>query len=105
MKKLHETLSTYLAEHPADMGMSDAESVLEFLYMSYCEARQSDPPAIKALFADLGEYLETLPLSTNNAMFFIIVKLCTEYERRAFEEGIRLGFQLHSELLEGRKTE
>jgi len=33
-------------------------------------------------------------------MFFIIIKLCTEHERRAFEEGIRWGFQLHSELLE-----
>lgn len=35
MKKFHEILSTYLAEHPADMGMSDAESILEFLYAAY----------------------------------------------------------------------
>lgn len=100
MKKLHEILSTYLAGHPADMGISDAETVLEFLYSAYCEAREADPPETKALFAELGEHLETLPLSTNNAMFFIIVKLCTEHERRAFEEGIRWGFQLHFELLE-----
>ena len=104
MKQIHEILNAYFAEHPTDMGMSDAESVLEFLYMSYCETRQSDPPEIKALFADLGEYLEKLPLSTNNAMFFIIVKLCTEHERRAFEEGIRWGFQLHSKLLEKEKN-
>lgn len=100
MKKLHEMLSTYLTEHPADMGMSDAESILAFLYTAYCEARESDAPEIKALFAQLGEYLEALPLNTNNAMFFIIIKLCTEHEHRAFEEGIRWGFQLHSELLE-----
>ena len=42
--------------------------------------------------------METLPLDTNNAMFFIIIKLCTEHERRAFEEGIRWGVQLASEL-------
>lgn len=35
MKKLHEMLSTYLTEHPADMGMSDAESILAFLYTAY----------------------------------------------------------------------
>ena len=98
MKQIHEILSAYFAEHPADMGMTDAESVLKFLYSAYCEARESDPPETKAIFAELGEYLETLPLSTNNAMFFIIIKLCTEHERRAFEEGIRWGFQLRSEL-------
>ena len=100
MKKLYEILSIYLAEHPADMGLSDAESILDFLYIAYGEARESDSPEIKALFAQLGEYLETLPLDTNNAMFFIIIKLCTEHERRAFEEGIRWGFELHSEMLE-----
>lgn len=100
MKKLLEVLGTYLAEHPADIGMTDAESVLEFLYAAYCDAREADPPETKALFAELGEYLERLPLSTNNAMFFIIIKLCTEHERRAFQEGIRWGFQLHSEILE-----
>ena len=99
MKQFHEILSAYFAEHPADMGMTDAESVLEFLYSAYCETRETDPPGTKALFADLGEYLEKLPLSTNNAMFFIIIKLCNEHERRAFEEGIRWGFQLHCELL------
>ena len=104
MKRLHEILSAYFAEHPADMGMTDAESVLGFLYSAYCEARETDPPGTKALFADLGEYLEKLPLSTNNAMFFIIVKLCTEHERQAFEEGIRWGFQLHCELLKKEKT-
>lgn len=57
MKKLHEILREYLAGHLVNMGMSDAESILEFLYSAYCEAREADPPETKALFAEHGEYL------------------------------------------------
>lgn len=89
MSQLEEILTRQLAEHPIDFGTSEASAILEFLYIAYCESRESDPPEIKLLFAQLGVYLEALPLDTNNAMFFIIIKLCTEHERRAFEEGIR----------------
>ena len=99
MSQLKKILTRDVAEHPIDFGMTDATAILEFLYTAYCESRKSDPPETKSLFAQLGEYLETLPLDTNNAMFFIIIKLCTEHERRAFEEGIRWGVQLASELV------
>ena len=99
MSQLREILTRQLAEHPIDFGMTDATAILEFLYTAYCESRENDPPETKSLFAQLGEYLETLPLDTNNAMFFLIIKLCTEHERRAFEEGIRWGVQLASELV------
>lgn len=98
MSQLREILTRYIVEHPIDFGMTDATAILEFLYTAYCESRESDPPETKSLFAQLGKYLETLPLDTNNAMFFIIIKLCTEHERRAFEEGIRWGVQMASEL-------
>lgn len=97
MKQLREILTAYLSDHPIDFGTSDADSILDFLYSAYSEAHGNDPPETKALFAQLGEYLEMLPLETNNAMFFIIVKLCTEHERRGFIEGIRWGMQLATE--------
>ena len=99
MSQLREILTRQLAEHPIDFGTSNTTTILEFLYTAYCESRESDPPETKSLFAQLGEYLETLPLDTNNAMFFIIIKLCTEHERRAFEEGVRWGVQLVGELV------
>ena len=101
MRQLKEKLTKYITEHPIDFGTSDADSILAFLYGAYAEAHESDPPEIKALFAQLGEYLEKLPLETNNAMFFIIVKLCTEHERRGFMEGIRWGMQIAAETGEG----
>ena len=97
MKQLKGILTEYLSDHPIDFGTSDAETILDFLYTAYSEAHESDPPETKALFAQLGEYLEKLPLETNNAMFFIIVKLCTEHERRGFTEGIRWGMQIAAE--------
>lgn len=101
MKRLREILTEYLSVYPIDFGTSDADSILDFLYGAYSEAHESDPPKTKALFAQLGEYLEKLPLETNNAMFFIIVKLCTEHERRGFTEGIRWGMQIATEAVEG----
>lgn len=101
MRRLKEKLKQYLAEHPIDFGTSDAETILDLLYGAYAEAHESDPPETKALFAQFGEHLEMLPLETNNAMFFIIVKLCTEHERRGFMEGIRWGMQIAAETGEG----
>lgn len=100
MRQLKEKLAQYLAEYPIDFGTSDADSILDFLYGAYSESHESDPPETKALFAQLGEHLEMLPLETNNAMFFIIVKLCTEHERRGFIEGIRWGMQIATETVE-----
>ena len=101
MRQLKEKLMKYMSEHPIDFGTSDADSILNFLYGAYAEAHESDPPETKALFAQLGEHLEKLPLETNNAMFFIIVMLCTEHERRGFIEGIRWGMQIAAEMGEG----
>lgn len=97
MRQFKEKLLAYIADHPVDFGTSDAESILSFLYDAYCESHECDPPETKNLFAQLGEYLEQLPLETNNAMFFIIVKLCTEHERRGFTDGVCWGMQLATE--------
>ena len=101
MRQLKEKLTKYMSEYPIDFGTSDADSILDFLYGAYSEAHESDLPETKALFAQLGEHLEKLPLETNNAMFFIIVKLCTDHEHRGFIEGIRWGMQIAAETVEG----
>lgn len=100
MKQIKDKLIAHLNEHPLDFGMYDAGTILDFLYTSYCEAHDTDPPKVRALFTELGEYLESLPREKNDAMFSIIVQLCTEHERLAFTEGIRWGFQLHTELIQ-----
>lgn len=97
MRQLKEKLTAYMTDRPIDFVTCDAETILNFLYGAYSEAHESDPAETKNLFGQLGEYLEKLPLEANNAMFFIIVKLCTEHECRGFTEGIRWGMQIASE--------
>ena len=58
MSKLREKMIAYLSEHPIDFGYSDAETVTEFLYDAYCEARQEEPPEIRELAKQLSPYLE-----------------------------------------------
>lgn len=98
MNQLREILQAHLTAHPISFGMSDADSVLEFLYDAYCEAHECDSPGVRMLFESMGVYLELLPVDKNNVLFSIIIQLCTEHECRAFKEGIRWGVQLASEI-------
>lgn len=97
MKKLREEMIAYLKEHPIDFGYSDADTVTEFLYDAYCEARQEEPAEIRELAKQLSPYLERMPRTENDAMFGIILKMCIAHERNAFKEGFWLGLKLDTE--------
>ena len=69
MQSFAEALKAYTRAHPFDAGNGDAETVLDQLYQAYSESHESDPPEISEGFKDLECFLETLPLSDNNAVF------------------------------------
>ena len=94
----NEALRKYIDDHPFDGGDSGCETVLDQLYQAYAESRESDPPEIQAGFAELENYLETLPLDDNNAVFSLCCRLCIHYERKAFLDGLQYGAHLISEL-------
>ena len=98
MKPISEALRTYLDTHPFDAGTSDCETVLDQLYHAYTESHESDPPEITALFRELSEYLERLPLDTNNSIFRLTCDLCIAYVRKAFMDGVQYGAHLIHEL-------
>ena len=100
MKPISEALRTYLDTHPFDAGTSDCETVLEHLYQAYSDSHESDPPNITALFRELSEFLETLPLDTNNSIFRLTCDLCIAYEKKAFLDGLQYGAHLIRELFE-----
>lgn len=97
MSKLRERMIAYLTSYPIDFGYSDAETVTEFLYDAYCEARQEESVEIKELAKQLSPYLERMPRTENDAIFGIIIQLCIAHERNAFQEGFRLGLKLDTE--------
>ena len=94
MQSFAEALKAYTREHPFDAGNDDAETVLDQLYQAYAESHESDPPEISEGFNELACFLESLPLSDNNAVFNLCCRLCTAYEEKAFRHGLLYGVHL-----------
>ena len=101
MKSTSEALSAYMQAHPFASGDPDCKTVLDQLYDAYTDSHESDPPDITALFRELSEFLETLPLETNNSIFRLTCDLCIAYERKAFLDGLQYGAELILELQRG----
>jgi hypothetical protein len=98
MKEIAHRLDAYIQVHPFDSGDSDCETVLDQLYQAYAESHESDPEEIGNGFKELEEFLHTLPLEDNNAVFNLCCRLCSAYERKAFLDGLQYGANLISEL-------
>jgi len=101
MKSISEALSAYMQAHPFDSGDPGYKTVLDQLYHAYTDSHESDPPDITALFRELSEHLETLPMDTNNSIFRLTCDLCIAYERKAFLDGLQYGAELILELQNG----
>ena len=98
MKDIAQRLNAYIESNPLDLGDSDCKSVLDQLYQAYTESHESDPAEIGDGFKELEEFLHTLPLDDNNAVFNLCCRLCSAYERKAFRDGILYGAHLISEI-------
>lgn len=96
--RLAQRLKAYTETHPFNPGDSDYETVLDQLYQAYAESHESDPPEISEGFKELENFLETLPLDDNNAVFILCCRLCTAYEHKAFLDGLQYGAHLILEL-------
>lgn len=100
MKPYSEALRDHLQTQPYDIGDPDCENILNLLYRAYTETHESDPPETQSGFAELEEFLKTLPLDDNNAVFNLTCQLCTAYEHKAFLDGLQLGAELMLKLTE-----
>ena len=98
MNEIAKRLNAYITAHPFDSGDSDCGTVLDQLYQAYAESHESDPPEISEDFKELEEFLCSLPLEDNNAVFNLCCRLCSAYERKAFLDGLQYGAHLMYEL-------
>ena len=98
MKDIARRLNAYVQKHLFDSGSSDCKTVLDQLYQAYAESHESDPAEIGDGFKELEEFLHTLPLADNNAVFNLCCRLYSAYERKAFRDGILYGAHLISEI-------
>ena len=100
MQSFAEALKAYTHDHHFNSGSGDSETVLDQLYQAYSESHESDSPEISEGFKELECFLESLPLSDNNAVFNLCCRLCTAYEEKAFRHGLIYGAHLVLELFE-----
>ena len=98
MDNIAKQLNAYIGTHPFDSGDSGCETVLDQLYQAYAESHESDPAEIGDGFKELEEFLKTIPLEDNNAVFNLCCRLCIAYERKAFIDGLLYGAHLISAL-------
>ena len=98
MLNIAQELKAYVESHPVDFGSSDSETVLDRLYQAYAESNETDPSEIKESFNELDKLLESLSLENNNAVFILVLSLCTAYEHKAFLDGLQYGAHLILEL-------
>lgn len=98
MKTIPEAMRAYLENPPFDPCDDDCATVLDQIYLAYANSHESDPPEIQAGFAELETFLESLPLSDNNAAFNLCCRLCSHYEEKAFKDGLLYGAHLIMEL-------
>lgn len=99
MEQFLQRFRSYIETHPLDTGDGECPTVLEQVYQAYAESHESDPPEIQDGFRELEEFLSSLPLDDNNAVFSLCCRLCNHYERKAFMDGVQYGTQLIKELL------
>ena len=98
MDDISKRLEVYIKSHKFDGGTSECETVLDQIYQAYAESHESDPPEISNGFKELEDFLCTLPLDDNNAVFNLCCRLCTAYEHKAFLDGLQYGAHLMGEL-------
>lgn len=98
MNEIANRLNAYIQNHPFDAVDSGCETVLDQLYQAYAESHECDPAEIGDGFKELEEFLCSLPLDDNNAVFNLCCRLCSAYERKAFRDGLLYGAHLLREL-------
>ena len=69
MKEIARRMNAYIQKHPFDSWNSGCETVLDQLYQAYIESHDTDPPEISNGFKELEQFLCTLPLADNDAVF------------------------------------
>lgn len=91
-------LKTQFSNNPPCYGYTDADSLLEMLYLWYTEWNPINSDAIQESFRKLDGLICTRTGKEYDNALDLITSLCSQYEKLAFLEGIRVGFYIFEEL-------
>lgn len=96
MKEFLEILKQCIADNPPNYG--DADSVLGLLYECFNENNPYDNEQIREDFNELYQQMNGMPLREMDQIVYPVCKLCRDYEKAGFVEGIKIGIILSEEL-------
>lgn len=91
-------LKACLASHP--LGLGDADSILGLLYEAHSESNAMYDDEIKADFHALYEAMNGMPLREMDQIVYPVCTLCRDHQKAGFIEGVRIGLQLYTELMQ-----
>ena len=91
-----EKLKQQIADNPPNYG--DADSVLGLLYECFNENNPYDNEQIHADFNELYQQMNGMPLRKMDNIVYPVCRLCRDHERAGFEEGVKIGVLLSTEL-------
>lgn len=81
-----------------DLSEYGEDTALNLLYRQYQDLEVRDRTGIRVKLAKVNHIIEKLPLQDNDAVFYLMVELCDEHEKRGFLGGVRIGAKLMQEL-------
>lgn len=81
-------------------GNISAEICLDTLFYAYLESCGGDRESIKVLYRELDREMEDFPFPRRDGVECVVNRIRADAERRAFRDGVSLGFRLALYLLE-----
>lgn len=72
----------------------DRNELISWLYAAYRARHPTENDSIRADYETLYEAMNGMPLAEMDKILYPLCKLCTDHERTAFCDGVRIGFKL-----------
>ena len=98
MNSTIEKLKAYLDKQPANAIYNDAQSLMELLCYIYMNDYPIDSAVIRYQYQQLNFLTDRLTLKENDQISNLTVDLCDTYIRKAFLDGIQVGYHLLTDL-------
>lgn len=93
-------MKEYINNYPPNYEYDDINSLLESFGSYYLMCNPVENENIKDRFLSLEPIMKSLSRKRETKLFHTMLDICDEYEKQAFQEGIRVGAQLICELLD-----
>ena len=93
-------LKSYFAAQGELYKERDVNSMMELIYEYHVELNPVDNDEIRNTLSNVDQVLQKLTVWENTVLMDLIFDLCTQYESKGFQDGMRYGFQLSAEMAE-----